>query len=164
MALISSFTARRLAERKPPATKQIITFNVGPERLAISTEIAQKVVPLQALYKDQESLCLPTTYERKEVCLLDLVTHLTEGKKEQELDIKKGYLILLETSQKILIAILLSAAPVLRRIPEKAFVPIGLVRPVPKNMEAISRLAIQVKDEPLIFLLDYSQITKISLQ
>ena len=164
MALISSFTARRLADRKPPATRQIITFKAGSEWLAISTEIAQKVVPIQTIYQDQESLYLPTTYENKEVYLLDLTTHLMEEKKQQDLDIKKGYLILLETPQKTLTAGLLSAAPVLRRITEVAFVPIGLVHPIPKNIETISRFAIQVKDERLIFLLDYNCLIQIAIQ
>jgi chemotaxis signal transduction protein len=164
MALISSFTARRLADRKPPATRQIITFNAGSEWLAISTEIAQKVVPIQAIYKDQESLYLPTIYESKEVYLLDPITHLVGAKKQQELDTKKGYLILLEASQKKLIAILLSAAPVLRRTTETAFIPIALIRPIPKNMETISRFAIQVEDEPLIFLLDYNHLIQIAIQ
>ncbi len=164
MALISSFTARRLADRKPPATRQIITFKAGPEWLAISTEMAQKVVPIQTLYKDQESLYLPTTYENQEVYLLDLTTHLTGEKKQQALDIKKGYLILLETPQKTLTAILLSAAPVLRRITEVAFVPIALIRSIPTNMETISRFAIQVEDEPVIFLLDHNHLTQIAIR
>jgi chemotaxis signal transduction protein len=162
MALISSFTSRRLADRKPPATKQIITFKIGQEWLAVSTDIAQKVAPIQAIYKDQESLYLPNAYEGKDLHFFNLENYLTEGQSDQELDMKKAYLILFETPQKTLIAIPIHVAPVLRRISESAFVPISLLRALPKNIRTISRFAIRIEDEPLIFLLDYEYLTQIA--
>ena len=162
MALISSFTSRRLADRKPPATKQIITFKIGQEWLAVSTDVAQKVTPIQAIYKDQESLHLPTSYEGKDLHFFNLENYLVEEKSNQELDMKKGYLILFETPQKTLIAIPIHIAPVLRRISESAFVPLSLLRTLPKNIRTISRFAIRIEDEPLIFLLDYEYLTQIA--
>lgn len=162
MALISSFTSRRLANRKPPATKQIITFKISQEWLAVSTETAQKVAPMQAIYKDQESLYLPTSYEGKDLHFFNLENHLTEEKSNQELDIKKGYLILFETPQKTLIAIPVRIAPVLRRISESALAPISLIRTIPKNIRTISRFAIRLEDEPLVFLLDYEYLMQIA--
>ena len=162
MALISSFTSRRLADRKPPATKQVITFNLDQDWLAVSTDIAQKVAPIQAIYKDQESLYLPTFYAGKALQFFNLENYLTEGKSNQELDIKKGYLILFETPQKTLIAIPIHIAPVLRRIHESAFVPISLIPTLPQKVHTISRFAIRTEDEPLIFLLDYEYLTQIA--
>jgi hypothetical protein len=162
MALISSFTARRLADRKPPASKQVIIFNQGQERLAVPTDIAQKVAPAQTIYKDQKSLSLATIYEGKELHFFNLENHLTKGKSDLALDIKKGYLILFETPQKTLIAIPIPMAPLLHRINESSLVPLSLIRPVPENIETISQFAIRREDEPLIFLLDYEYLIQIA--
>ncbi len=162
MALISSFTARRLADRKPPMSKQVITFSQGQERLAVSTDVAQKVAPAQTIYKDQESLSLATFYEGKELHFFNLENYLAEGKNTPGLDIKKGYLILFETPQKALIAIPIPTAPVLRRISESAFISLSLIHPVPEKIESLSRFAIRIEDEPLIFLLDYEHLIQIA--
>ncbi len=162
MALISSFTSRRLADRKPPASKQIIAFRQGQEWFAVSTDVAQKVAPAQTIYKDQKSLLLPTSYEGKALHFFNLENHLTEGKSNPALDIKKGYLILFETPLKTLIAVPSNVAPVLNRIGESSFVPLSLIRTVPQNIETLSRFAIRVEDEPLIFLLDYEYLIQIA--
>ncbi|MGA7955381.1 MAG: hypothetical protein WCA07_17865 [Gloeobacterales cyanobacterium] len=162
MALISNFTSRRLADRKPPATKQVITFSLGQEWLAVSTDIAQKVAPIKAIFKDQESLYSATAYEGKDLQFFNLENYLTEGKNNQELDMEKGYLILFETPQKALIAIPIHVAPVLRRIRESAFIPISLIPTAPQKVATISRFAIRVEDEPPIFLLDYEYITQVA--
>jgi chemotaxis signal transduction protein len=157
MALISSFTSRRLADRKPPATRQIISFKVGQEWLAVPTDIAQKVVPMQTLGKDQE-LPIPTSYEGKELHFFDIDSYLAEGKTTQEIDIKKGYLILFETPQKTLMAICIHAAPVLRRIHESSLLPMSLIPTITKNLRTISQCAIRLEDESMIFLLDYEYL------
>jgi|GEM_PF-3258583 len=162
MALISSFTSRRLADRKTPMTKQVITFRLGQEWLAVSTETAQKITPIRAIFKDQESLYVPTFYEGKDLHFFNLENYLTEGKSTQELDIEKGYLIFFETPQKTLVAIPIHITPVLRRISESAFVPISLIPTVPQKVHTISRFAIRVEDEPFIFLLDYEYLTQIA--
>jgi chemotaxis signal transduction protein len=161
MALISSFTSRRLADRKPPATKQIISFKIGQEWLAVSTDMAQKVVPLQTLCKDQD-LSIPTSYEGKELRFFDIDSYIAEEKITQEIDIKKGYLILFETPQKTLITILIPAAPVLRRVNESSLLPMSLIPTVTKHMRMISQCAIRLEDESLIFLLDYEYLMQIA--
>jgi chemotaxis signal transduction protein len=162
MALISSFTSRRLADRKPPASKQVITFKQGQESFAVSTEIAQKVAPAQTIYKNPESLSLATTYEGRDLHFFNLENYLTDGKSNPSLDIKKGYLILFETPQKTLIAIPIPVAPALNRISESSFIPLSLIRAVPQKVETISRFAIRTEDEPLIFLLDYEYLIQIA--
>jgi hypothetical protein len=162
MALISSFTARRMADRKPPASKQVITFKQGQESFAVSTDIAQKVAPIQTIYKDLKSLSLATTYEGKRLNFFNLENYLTEGKSTPELDIKRGYLILFETPQETLLAITTPTAPALQRISESSFLPLSLLRTVSQKIGTISQFAIQVDDEPLIFLLDYEYLMQIA--
>lgn len=157
----------RRTARQAEATRQIVAFCLRQEWFALPIDVVQKVLPMGNVYGDIHLTGVSLTlYEGQELLVVDVGRRIFGEAPSQNLlpasnskdIIIQHYLLVVQSSQGELVGLAIDSSPKLRRVPESAFIPLPLAYISTTNIQCLSPLMIQTKDEPPIFLLNPDQL------
>jgi len=159
MPVLSSFRAKRFANRKTEVTHSLIAFRLRREWFAIAIEKIQKVTVLELVYSHpQHPEISLTRYQNQEIVLIDVDKQIfgeTEPSLKQQ---KPTYLAIIENNQGELTGLPLDSSPSIRRVPQSAFVPIPDTYLKTSRICCLGNTIVQLGDHPSLFLLDTQKL------
>jgi purine-binding chemotaxis protein CheW len=159
MPVLSSFRAKRFANRKIEVTHSLIAFRLRREWFAIPIEKVQKVTVLEIVYSNpQRPEISLTRYQNREIVVIDVDKHIF-GETEPSLVLQKpAYLAIIENNRGELRGLPLDSSPSIRRVPQSAFVPVSDAYLKTSKIRCLSSNIVQLGDHPSLFLLDTQKL------
>ena len=181
MAIFSTITSRRYANRQAKATQQLIVFQLYSQGFALPIRAVQKVITRGEIYGASEGGAAGLTlYQDQELLVIDVEHRIFKGKPRQNISVStksqdildhvatapeedkdesgQRYLLIVQNRAGKIVGLPIDSAPSLQRIPESAFTPLTPEYMAEGNIRCVSALIIQNKDEPPLFLLNPDQL------
>ena len=166
--------SQRLRSRKVEPTHQLIVFRLQQEQFALPIQAVQKVIPLGNVYGAGLDTVGLTLYHDREISVLNIQQRifrtvnqpllLADGSLDQasllklEAPSSGRFLLIIETLTEGAIGLPLYDQPMLRRVPESAFVPLSDAYLSGGHLRCVKCLIVLASDQPPIFLLHLDQL------
>ena len=172
------FRSQRIRSRKVEVTHQIIVFRLQQEWFALPVQAVQKVIPLGNVYGAGLDAAIGLTlYHDREISVLniqqrifrtvsqpllpvspDAAPRLKPETSQADPSLLGRFLLIVETLTEAAIGFPLDAQPLLRRVPESAFVPLSDTYLTGGQLRCVKCLIVPASDQPPIFLLHLDQL------
>lgn len=164
MPILSRLRSRRyLAEQK--STQQLVIFRLRQEWFALPLNVIEKVVILDRIYGDPNQTGVSLTlYNNREIVVVDVGHRIFNGATDLSDQnnytlMTQRYLIIVSTNSE-LIGLPVDSPPTIRRVTQSAFIPLPQAYVAQGNIRCVSSTAIQLADEPPIFILDHQLLSQ----
>lgn len=169
--------SQRLQSRKVEITHQLIVFRLQQEWFALPVQAVQKVIPLGNVYGAGLDAAIGLTlYHDREISVLNIqqrifrtvsqpllpasldeASRLKPDSPADPLPLGR-FLLIVETLTEAAIGFPLDAQPLLRRVPESAFMPLSDTYLTGGQLRCVKCLIVPASDQPPIFLLHLDQL------
>ena len=170
--------SQRIRSRKVEVTHQIIVFRLQQEWFALPVQAVQKVIPLGNVYGAGLDAAIGLTlYHDREISVLniqqrifrtvsqpllpvspDAAPRLKPETSQADPSLLGRFLLIVETLTEAAIGFPLDTQPLLRRVPESAFVPLSDTYLTGGQLRCVKCLIVPASDQPPIFLLHLDQL------
>ena len=170
--------SQRLRSRKVEVTHQLIVFRLQQEWFALPVQAVQKVIPLGNVYGAGLDAAIGLTlYHDREISVLniqqrifrtvsqpllpvspDAAPRLKPETSQADPSLLGRFLLIVETLTEAAIGFPLDTQPLLRRVPESAFVPLSDTYLTGGQLRCVKCLIVPASDQPPIFLLHLDQL------
>lgn len=176
MSVFSPLTTRRSTNRrKIQATQQLIVFRLRNEGFALPIRASLKVIPLGEIFGAPQTTGIGLTiYQDQELLVIDIGKRIFQGIPTQSAlptndssaslppseTIEGSYLLIVQSSTRVLVGLPLFEPPTLQRVPESAFAPLTSEYLAYGTIRCISALIIQSNEQPPLFLLNPDQLVQ----
>ena len=173
--------SQRLRSRKVEVTHQLIVFRLQQEWFALPVQAVQKVIPLGNVYgagldgAGLDAAIGLTIYHDREISVLNIQQRIFRTVSQPLLPVSLDeaprpetsqadpspagrFLLIVETLTEVAIGFPLDAQPLLRRVPESAFVPLSDTYLTSGQLRCVKCLIVLASDQSPIFLLHLDQL------
>ena len=168
--------SQRIRSRKVEVTHQIIVFRLQQEWFALPVQAVQKVIPLGNVYGAGLDAAIGLTlYHDREISVLNIQQRIFRTVSQPLLPVSLDeaprpetsqadpspagrFLLIVETLTEVAIGFPLDAQPLLRRVPESAFVPLSDTYLTGGQLRCVKCLIVPASDQSPIFLLHLDQL------
>jgi purine-binding chemotaxis protein CheW len=165
MAIFSPLRRRRLAKDVYEEKQQLIVFPLGGEYFGLPIDIVKRVIPITSIYGDPQGKGISlTSYEGKELVIMDVGKWIFHYSLEHQSTSTDRFFLILTLDYETSIALPISETPTVRSIPITKIKELSDVYLQSGNIDCVSSLIINEKDEPPIFLLDRQKLLATSIK